>query len=224
MGRSGNAAWGEVKFGYGLTPYDDVLGLAHQNIGSTGAQNRNNGLSGGPGFGFNQLFTNYGRGGVSGANNTGHFDARSANAIITRRPTWRFHAARCTDDRRAGSIAEGVCGIRCHLLERPGYPGATYAPHKDFGGLAGVTTGAHDQNAFRVYGRYNFGVARIDGSYDVTSYKLSTGTLKMKYFDAAAQVPLGVRITSAFNTASATMALLGMDRRLATPLRRLLSS
>ena len=38
-------AFGQVKLGYGLTPYDDVLGLAHQNIGSTGLQNRNNGLS-----------------------------------------------------------------------------------------------------------------------------------------------------------------------------------
>ena len=53
----GREAWvglgggfGEVKIGYGLTPYDDVLGLAHQNIGSTGLQNRNNGFSGGPGF------------------------------------------------------------------------------------------------------------------------------------------------------------------------------
>ena len=57
--------FGEVKIGYGLTPYDDVLGLAHQNIGSTGLQNRNNGFSGGPGFATQQLFTGYGRGGTA---------------------------------------------------------------------------------------------------------------------------------------------------------------
>jgi len=204
-------AWGEVKFGYGLTPYDDVLGLAHQNIGSTGAQNRNNGLSGGPGFGFNQLFTNYGRGGTSGANNTGHFDARAANAISYATPTmggFKLRTMYSLIEEQAASPKARLWDTSLIYSNGPVTLGATYALHKDFGGLAGVTTGtyalhkdfgglagvttgAHDQNAFRVYGRYNFGVARIDGSYDVTSYKLSTGTLKMKYFDVAAQVPLG---------------------------------
>ena len=190
----GNPAWGEVKFGYGLTPYDDVLGLAHQNIGSTGAQNRNNGVSGGPGFGFNQLFTNYGRGGTSGAGNTGHFDARSANAISYSTPNMAGFTVRTM----YSLIEEVATSPKARLWDTsvvysngPITAGLTYAMHKDFGGLAGVATGTHDQNAWRVYGRYNFGVARIDGSYDVTSYKLATGTLKMKYFDVAAQVPLG---------------------------------
>lgn len=190
----GNPAWGEVKVGYGLTPYDDVLGLAHQNIGSTGLQNRNNGLSGGPGFGSQQLFTNYGRGGTSGAGNTGHFDARAANAISYATPNMGGFTLRTM----YSLIEEVATSPKARLWDTsaiysngPLTVGATFALHKDFGGLAGVATGAHDQTAFRVYGRYNFGVARIDGSYDVSSYKLSTGTLKMKYFDVAAQVPLG---------------------------------
>jgi len=190
----GNPAWGEVKFGYGLTPYDDVLGLAHQNIGSTGAQNRNNGVSGGPGFAFNQLFTNYGRGGTSSANNQGNFDARSANAISYASPNMSGFTLRTM----YSLIAESPTSPNAKLWDTaviyangPITAGAVYALHKDFGGLAGVSTGTHDQNAWRIYGRYNFGVARIDGSYDVSSYKLATGTLKAKYFDVAVQVPLG---------------------------------
>ena len=79
--------FGEVKVGYGLTPYDDVLGLAHQNIGSTGLQNRNNGFSGGPGFATQQLFTPYGRGGVAFSESRGDFDARAANAISYASPS-----------------------------------------------------------------------------------------------------------------------------------------
>lgn len=190
----GNPAWGEFKFGYGLTPYDDVLGLAHQNIGSTGAQNRNNGLSGGPGFGFNQLFTSYGRGGVSGANNTGNFDARAANAINYTSPTWsgfRLRTMYSMIDEVATSPKASLWDTSLIYASGPVTLGATFALHKNFGGLAGVVTGTHDQNAWRIYGRYNFGVARIDGSYDVSSYKLASGTLRMRYFDVAAQVPMG---------------------------------
>lgn len=192
----GNPAWGEVKVGYGLTPYDDVLGLAHQNIGSTGAQNRNNGVSGGPGFGFNQLFTNYGRGGTSGAGNTGHFDARSANAISYATPNLGGFTMRTMysliDEDATLPIKARLWDTAAIYSNGPVTLGLTFAMHKNFGGLAGVSgLGAHDQDALRGYARYNFGVARIDGSYEVARYKLSTGTLKMKYFDVAAQVPLG---------------------------------
>lgn len=197
----GREAWvglgggfGEVKVGFGLTPYDDVLGLAHQNIGSTGAQNRNNGVSGGPGFAFNQLFTNYGRGGTSGANNQGNFDARAANAISYATPNLGGFTARTM----YSLIEEIATSPKAKLWDTaviysngPVTVGATYALHKDFGGLAGVATGTHDQTALRGYARYNFGVARIDGSYEVSKYKLASGALKAKYFDVAFQVPLG---------------------------------
>ncbi len=191
--------FGEVKIGYGLTPYDDVLGLAHQNIGSTGAQNRNNGLSGGPGFGFNQLFTGYGRGGTAFSESQGNFDARAANAISYASPNMGGLTIRTM----YSLVQESAATPRARLWDTaaiysngPITLGAVYALHKDFGGTAGVVTGNHDQNAWRIYGRYNFGVARIDGSYDVTSYKLATGTLKMKYFDAAVQVPFGASTAS----------------------------
>ena len=191
--------FGELKIGYGLTPYDDVLGLAHQNIGSTGLQNRNNGFSGGPGFATQQLFTPYGRGGVAFSESRGDFDARAANAISYASPSLGGLTIRTM----YSLIQEQSTTPRARLWDTaviysngPITAGATYALHKDFGGLAGVITGKHDQNAFRVYGRYDFGVARIDGSYDVSSYKLSTGTLKMKYFDTAVQVPFGASTAS----------------------------
>jgi len=197
VGIGGN--FGEVKVGYGLTPYDDVLGLAHQNIGSTGLQNRNNGVSGGPGFATQQLFTGYGRGGVAFSESQGNFDARAANAISYASPNMGGVTVRTM----YSLVQESAATPRARLWDTaviysngPITAGATYALHKDFGGLAGVITGNHDQNAWRVYGRYNFGVARIDGSYDVTSYKLPTGTLKMKYFDTAVQVPFGASTAS----------------------------
>ena len=194
--------FGEVKIGYGLTPYDDVLGLAHQNIGSTGLQNRNAGLSGGVGFAGNsagQLFTAYGRGGTAFSESQGNFDARAANAISYASPDMGGLTVRTM----YSLVQESAATPRARLWDTaviysngPITAGATYALHKDFGGLAGVITGNHDQTAFRVYGRYNFGVARIDGSYDVSSYKLPTGTLKMKYFDTAVQVPFGASTAS----------------------------
>ena len=125
----GNAALGEVKFGYGLTPYDDVLGLRYQNIGSTGAPNRNNGVSGGPGFGFNQLlFTIHGqrRQTVSGVGTTGQFRRfRSRTPSATQCRTGGFHAAYDVP-----SVIEKATSPKArlwtlpHLPERPGHPRA----------------------------------------------------------------------------------------------------
>ncbi len=187
-------AFGQVKVGYGLTPYDDVLGLAHQNIGSTGLQNRNNGLSAGPGFATQQLFTNYARGGVAFSESQGNFDARAGNAISYSMPNIAGFRGRTM----YSLVQETAATPRARLWDTaliyengPITAGLTYAMHKDFGGLAGLATGTHDQTAFRGYARYNFGVARVDGSYDVASYKLAGGTLKMKYFDVGVQVPFG---------------------------------
>ena len=187
-------AFGQVKLGYGLTPYDDVLGLAHQNIGSTGLQNRNNGLSAGPGFATQQLFTNYGRGGVAFSESQGNFDARAGNAISYSMPNVAGFRGRTM----YSLVQETAATPRARLWDTaliyengPITAGVTYALHKGFGGLAGLATGTHDQTALRGYARYDFGVARVDGSYDVASYKLAGGTLKMKYFDVAVQVPFG---------------------------------
>ena len=188
-----NGGFGEVKVGYGLTPYDDVLGLSHQNIGSTGLQNRNNGVSGGVGFGTQQLFTNYGRGGTPGCGTDSNFEARAANAISYKSPNMGGLTIRTMY-----SLIEETSSGNCKLWDTsavyangPITAGLTYAMHKDFRGLGGAAVGAHSENAWRVYGRYNFGAFRVDAAYDVASYKLATGTLKTKYWDVGAQVPMG---------------------------------
>ena len=196
----GREAWvgleggfGQVRVGYGLTAYDDVLGLSHQNIGSTGFQNRNAGLSSGPGFAGNQLFTNYGRGGTAGCATEGNFDARAANSLSYRTPTMGGLTIRTTY-----ALVEEVSSNGCKLWDTgavyangPITAGLTYSMHSKFRGLGGTTVGQHDQNAIRGYARYNAGVARVDAAYEVMSWKVSTGTLKAKYWELGAQVPFG---------------------------------
>ncbi len=185
--------FGAVKVGYDLTPYDDVMGLSHQNIGSTGFQNRNAGLSSGPGFAGNQLFTNYGRGGTAGCATDGNFDARAANSIAYTTPNMGGLVVRTMY-----AMVEEVASNGCKLWDTgavysngPITAGLAYSLHKNFRGLGGTGVGMHDQNAWRGYGRYNFGVARIDASYEVMSWKVSTGTLKAKYWEIGAQMPVG---------------------------------
>lgn len=194
--------FGAVKLGYDLTPYDDVLGLSHQNIGSTGLQNRNAGLASGPGFAGNQLFTNYGRGGTAGCATDSNFDARSANAIAYNTPTMGGFRLRTMY-----SLIEETGSGGCKLWDTgavyangPITAGLAYSMHKNFRGLGGATVGAgalantagsHDQNAWRGYARYNFGVARVDAAYEVMSFKVASGSLKAKYWEFGAQVPVG---------------------------------
>ena len=186
--------FGQLRVGYGLTAYDDVLGLSHQNIGSTGLQNRNAGLSSGPGFAGNQLFTNYGRGGTAGCATDSNFDARAANSLSYQTPDFAGFRVRTT----YALIDEVPNG--CRLWDTgavysngPITAGLAYSMHSKFRGLGGATvgagtvgntTGSHDQNTIRAYARYNFGVARIDGAYEVMSFKVASGTLKAKYFEA----------------------------------------
>ena len=205
----GREAWvgleggfGQIRAGYGLTAYDDVLGLSHQNIGSTGMQNRNAGLSSGPGFAGNQLFTSYGRNGAAGCATDSNFDARAANSLSYQTPDFAGFRVRTTY-----ALIEELSSKGCKLWDTaaiysngPITAGLTYSLHKDFRGLAGATVGAgaigntagsHDQNTIRGYGRYNFGVARVDAAYEVMSFKLASGTLKAKYWEVGAQMPMG---------------------------------
>lgn len=193
--------FGQLRVGYGLTAYDDVLGLSHQNIGSTGLQNRNAGLSSGPGFAGNQLFTNYGRGGTAGCATDSNFDARAANSLSYQTPDFAGFRVRTTY-----ALIDEVPG-GCKLWDTgavysngPITAGLAYSMHSKFRGLAGAnvgagslanTAGTHDQNTIRGYGRYNFGVARIDAAYEVMSFKVASGTLKAKYWEVGTQVPVG---------------------------------
>ncbi len=195
--------FGQLRVGYGLTAYDDVLGLSHQNIGSTGFQNRNGGLSSGPGFAQNQLFTNYGRAGVAGCATDSNFDARAANSISYATPNFSGFSVRTTY-----ALVEEVTSNACRLWDTgavyssgPITAGLAYSMHSKFRGLGGATVGSgavgtpavgsHDENTIRGYGRYNLGVARIDAAYEVMSFKVASGTLKAKYWELGAQVPVG---------------------------------
>lgn len=194
--------FGQLRVGYGLTAYDDVLGLSHQNIGSTGLQNRNAGLSSGPGFAGNQLFTNYGRAGVAGCATDSNFDARAANSVSYQTPDFSGFRVRTTY-----ALVEEVSSSGCRLWDTgavyangPITAGLAYSMHSKFRGLGGAavgagslanTTGSHDENTIRGYGRYNFGVARIDAAYEVMSFKVASGTLKAKYWEVGGQVPVG---------------------------------
>lgn len=193
--------FGQVRVGYGLTAYDDVLGLSHQNIGSTGFQNRNGGLSSGPGFAQNQLFTNYGRSGVPGCTTDSNFDARAANSLSYQTPDMAGFRVRTTYA-LVNEVPDG-----CRLWDTgavysngPITAGLAYSMHSRFSGLGGAAVGAgslvnasgtHNQNAIRAYGRYNFGIARIDAAYEVMSFKVASGTLKAKYWELGGQVPMG---------------------------------
>ena len=233
--------FGAIKLGYDLTPYDDVMGLSHQNIGSTGFQNRNNGLSSGPGFASAQLFTNYGRGGTAGCATDGNFDARSANAIAYNTPNMGGLRLRTMY-----SIIEETGSAGCKLWDTsavysngPITAGLAYSLHKNFRGFAGATVGAgaigstagsHDQTAYRAYGRYNFGVARVDAAYEVMNWKVSSGALKAKYWELGAQVPLGALNLGAQysardnGTAFAYSAPLGTSITAATPIKTIRDS
>lgn len=194
--------FGQVRVGYGLTAYDDVMGLSHQNIGSTGLQNRNAGLSSGPGFAGNQLFTNYGRAGVAGCATDSNFDARAANSFSYQTPEMSGFRLRTSY-----ALVEEVSSNGCRLWDTgavysngPITAGLAYSMHSKFRGLGGAsvgagsladTTGSHNQNSIRAYGRYNFGVARVDAAYEVMSFKVASGALKAKYFELGAQVPMG---------------------------------
>lgn len=196
----GREAWvgleggfGQIRAGYGLTAYDDVMGLSHQHIGSTGLQNRNAGLSSGPGFAGNQLFTNYGRGGTAGCATDGNFDARAGNSLSYQTPTMGGFRLRTTY-----AMVEEVSSNGCKLWDTgavyangPITAGLAYSLHKNFRGFGGTTVGMHDQNAWRLYGRYNFGVARVDAAYEVMTFKPVGGSLKAKYWEIGTQVPFG---------------------------------
>jgi predicted porin len=180
--------FGTAKLGYGLTPFDDVLGWAHHQ-GANSWENRNNGVGGGAGFAKRDLFTNYVN--ATGCNSSA-FDARYGNSISYETPNLSGFSGR-TQYSFIGEAASKSCGAWDTALRYSNGPvrvGATYALHKNFTGL-GTVAAPHDQSAFRFYGSFDFGMAMVDGSYEAASYKPASGTLKYKYWDIGAIVPLG---------------------------------
>jgi predicted porin len=165
-----NGKWGELKLGYGLTPYDDVKGFTdHQ--GSNSYENPNNGVSSGPGFAANGLFTNYGA--TQAISNSGAFDARYGNSISYLSPTFAGFSLRTQYAFIDESPAQQAWGwdTRVIYANGPWTAGLTYAYHGDFAGIGGTATGLNDQQAWRLAGKYNNGKWQIDGYYDQAKYK-----------------------------------------------------
>jgi predicted porin len=209
VGLNGN--WGEFKLGYGLTPYDDVLGLAGH-FGSTGLEHRNNGVSGGLGFGpgsANGLFQNYYGGQVSTL--TGAFDARYSNSVSYKTPTWAGFNLRTQYsiiDETATKKGKGwdTAGI---WNNGPATLALTYAGHANFSGVGG-TIGSlaapmyNDQQALRGYGAWNFGFMKIDGTLEQLKYKFDNAPLagygnsfKALYYELGVTAPVGAWVLGA---------------------------
>ncbi len=180
--------FGQLKLGYGLTPYDDVLGWAHHQ-GANSWENRNNGVSGGAGFAKRDLFTNY----TSGANcNSSAFDARYGNSVSYQTPTMGGFVAR-TQYALIGENGSGSCTGWDTALRYSGGPvrvGVAYALHKKFTGL-GTVVAPHDQDSLRGYASFDAGVVMVDATYETSRYKPASGTLKYKYWELGALVPVG---------------------------------
>jgi predicted porin len=198
-----NGGFGEVKLGYGLTPYDDVLGWAHHQ-GANSWENRNNGVSGGAGFAKQDLFTNY-----TGSGNcrSSAFDARYGNSVSYASPNMSGFQVR-TQYAFIGEAGSGSCtgwDTAVRYVAGPLRVGATYARHSDFAGLSGQSSttvpaapalppgivAKHDQDAIRFYGSFDAGFARLGATYETARYKPAAGSLKYKYWEIGATAPLG---------------------------------
>ena len=194
-----NGGFGEVKIGYGLTPFDDVLGWAHHQ-GANSWENRNNGVSGGAGFAKQNLFNNYVN--ASGCTSSA-FDARYGNSISYKTPTIAGGLTLRTQYALLGEASSNSCNAWDTALLYSAGPvrfGLAYAMHKRFTGIGGLTavgttlltpgTPSYDQNAIRAYGSFNAGPVLIDATYETASYKLAT-TRKYKYWEIGAIAPVG---------------------------------
>jgi predicted porin len=183
-----NGGFGEVKLGYGLTAYDDVLGWAHHQ-GANSWENRNNGVSGGAGFAKQDLFAGYTS---SAACRSSAFDARYGNSVSYATPNisgfqMRTHYA-FIGEGGSGSCKGWDTAIR--YAAGPLRVGFAYAKHMDFAGLGNLTA-AHDQDAIRLYGSFNTGPVLIDATYETARYKPAAGSLKYKYWEIGALAPMG---------------------------------
>ncbi len=192
-----NGGFGEAKIGYGLTPYDDVLGMAHHQ-GANSWENRNNGVSGGAGFAKRDLFNNYVN--ASGCNSSA-FDARMGNSISYKTPTMAGGLTLRTQYALIGETSSNSCnGWDTALIYAAGPArfGLTYAMHKNFTGIGGVAmptlmsagSASYNQTAIRAYGSFDFGPAKIDATYETASYKFAS-TLKYKYWEIGVLAPVG---------------------------------
>jgi predicted porin len=180
-----NGGFGEVKFGYGLTPYDDVLGWAHQQ-GANSWENRNNGVSGGAGFAKQNLFAGY----TSACSNVA-FDARYGNSISYATPNVGGLQLR-TQYAFINEAATGDCNgwdTAVRYAAGPVRLGVALALHSDFGAFGAL--GARDQQAARVYASFDAGFARFGGTFETAKFKPVGASYKYNYWELGAVAPMG---------------------------------
>lgn len=186
VGLQGN--FGTLRLGYGLTPYDDVLGWAHHQ-GANSWENRNNGLSGGAGFAKRDLFTNY----TAASNCTSSaFDARYGNSVSYQTPTvggFMLRTQYAIIGENAGTKCTGW-DTSVRFAQGPFRLGVAFAQHNNFTGLGSVVA-LHDQQAMRAYASFNAGPVMIDGTIEQARYKPASGTLKYRYWEIGALAPMG---------------------------------
>ncbi|TAG68677.1 MAG: porin [Burkholderiales bacterium] len=180
--------FGTLRLGYGLTPFDDVLGMAHHQ-GANSWENRNNGVGGGAGFAKRDLFTNY-----ASANqcNSSAFDARYGNSISYATPNMSGVVVR-TQYAFVGETSSNACkawDTAITYRQGPLALGATYALHSNFTGLGSVVA-LHDQKAMRLFAGFDAKVVRFTGTYEAATYSPASGSLKYKYWDLGALAPIG---------------------------------
>lgn len=172
-----NGGWGEAKIGYGLTPYDDVKGFTdHQ--GSNSFENPNNGVSSGPGFAKNGLFSNFGSWSTTNnTTNSGAFDARYGNSISYKTPNFKGFTLRTQYAFIGETTGDNPWGWDTAIIyaNGPATFGLTYAYHGDFTGLGGSILGTNNQDAWRIAGKWNFGPVAVDGYWDQAEYKFDNG-------------------------------------------------
>jgi predicted porin len=184
-----NGGFGELKLGYGLTPFDDVLGWAHHQ-GANSWENRNNGVSGGAGFAKADLFTNYVN--ANGCTSSA-FDARYGNSISYATPNASGFQMRTQYSLIDESAGGGKCrgwDTAVRYAAGPLRVGLGYARHMNFAGLGNIVA-PHDQDALRLYASFNTGPVLIDGTFETARYKPAAGQLKYKYWEIGALAPMG---------------------------------
>jgi predicted porin len=180
-----NGGFGEFKLGYGLTPYDDVLGWAHQQ-GANSWENRNNGVSGGAGFAKQNLFSNY-----AGTCNNVAFDARYGNSISYATPNMSGFQVR-TQYALINEAATGDCtgwDTAIRYAAGPLRVGVAIALHNDFAALGALP--ARDQQAARAYASFDAGFARFGGTFETAKFKPVGATYKYNYWEIGVVAPMG---------------------------------
>jgi predicted porin len=185
-----SSKWGYIRLGSGLTPWDDVLGFTHL-LWANGQEGQTS-VGGGFFNGRSGNFTNY------GSCNSSNFDARYANSVDYKTPSWggltfRTHYA-FLNENNAGDKCTGWDSA-VEYYNGPAYAGVAYALHSKFDGVQGSPAAfKHEGTAWIVSGGWNFGIVHLKAAYqnmEIKGERGSSGKAKAQYWNVGGLVPLG---------------------------------